>query len=40
MMNKLLATNENNWMALIARLALGITILPHGHFKSNPIQNK
>ena len=29
-MNKLLATNENNWMALIARLALGITILPHG----------
>lgn len=29
-MNKLLATNENNWMASIARMALGITILPHG----------
>ena len=29
-MNKLLATNENNWPALIARLALGIVILPHG----------
>jgi putative oxidoreductase len=29
-MNKLLATNENSWPALIARLALGIVILPHG----------
>jgi len=29
-MKKLLATNSNNWMALIARLALGITIFPHG----------
>ena len=29
-MKKLLATNSNNWLALIARLALGITIFPHG----------
>jgi putative oxidoreductase len=29
-MNKLLATNPNNWTALIVRLALGIVIFPHG----------
>jgi putative oxidoreductase len=29
-MKKLLATNSNNWTALFARLALGITIFPHG----------
>ena len=29
-MKNILATNPNNWTALIARLALGITILPHG----------
>jgi putative oxidoreductase len=29
-MNKLLYTNANNWPALVARLALGITIFPHG----------
>jgi len=29
-MKKLLATNSNNWSALIARLALGITLFPHG----------
>lgn len=29
-MNKLIATNKNNWTALIARLALGITVFPHG----------
>lgn len=29
-MKKLLATNSNNWTALIARLALGITLFPHG----------
>ena len=29
-MNKLLATNAENWTALIMRLALGITIFPHG----------
>ena len=29
-MNKMIATNANNWTALIARLALGITIFPHG----------
>jgi putative oxidoreductase len=29
-MKKLLATNPNNWPALVARLALGITIFPHG----------
>ncbi|MEO7045457.1 MAG: DoxX family protein [Ferruginibacter sp.] len=29
-MKKLLSTNSNNWGALIARLALGITLFPHG----------
>jgi putative oxidoreductase len=29
-MKKLLTTNTNNWTALIARLALGITLFPHG----------
>ena len=29
-MKKILATNSNNWSALVARLALGITIFPHG----------
>src|SRR6185437_6515311 len=29
-MNKIIATNANNWTALIARLALGLTIFPHG----------
>ncbi len=29
-MNKIIATNSNNWYALIARLALGVTIFPHG----------
>lgn len=29
-MKKLFQTNPNNWTALIARLALGITIFPHG----------
>ncbi len=29
-MNKLLATNSNNWAALIARLALGTTVFIHG----------
>jgi putative oxidoreductase len=29
-MRNLLKTNENNWPALIARLALGITVFPHG----------
>lgn len=29
-MQKMIATNANNWTALIARLALGITIFPHG----------
>ena len=29
-MNKIFATNSNNWLALIARLALGLTIFPHG----------
>ena len=29
-MKNLLATNQNNWAALIARLALGITLFPHG----------
>ena len=29
-MNRIIATNTNNWTALIARLAIGITILPHG----------
>lgn len=29
-MKKIFATNSNNWTALFARLALGITIFPHG----------
>ena len=29
-MNKMLTTNSNNWTALVARIALGITIFPHG----------
>ena len=29
-MNKIIATNANNWTALIARLAIGLTIFPHG----------
>ena len=29
-MKKIIATNSNDWTALIARLALGITLLPHG----------
>ncbi|MDE3183563.1 MAG: DoxX family protein [Bacteroidota bacterium] len=29
-MNKLIATDSNNWPALISRLALGFTIFPHG----------
>ncbi|HVZ96524.1 MAG TPA: DoxX family protein [Chitinophagaceae bacterium] len=29
-MKKLIATNSNNWPALISRLAVGITIFPHG----------
>lgn len=29
-MNKIIATNSNNRPALIARLALGLTIFPHG----------
>ena len=29
-MKKLLSTNSNNWTALVARLALGITLFPHG----------
>lgn len=29
-MKKLLLTNTNNWAALVARLALGVTIFPHG----------
>jgi putative oxidoreductase len=29
-MNKIIATNSNNWPALIARLALGLTIFSHG----------
>ena len=29
-MNKIIATNSNNWPALISRLALGLTIFPHG----------
>ena len=29
-MKQILATNPQNWTALIARLALGITIFPHG----------
>jgi putative oxidoreductase len=29
-MNKIITTNSKNWPALIARVALGITIFPHG----------
>jgi len=29
-MNKIIATDSKNWPALISRLALGITIFPHG----------
>jgi putative oxidoreductase len=29
-MKKLLATNSGNWSALIARLALGVTVFVHG----------
>jgi putative oxidoreductase len=29
-MKKILATNPGNWLALIARLALAVTIFPHG----------
>ena len=29
-MKKIIATNSNNWAPLVARLALGLTILPHG----------
>jgi putative oxidoreductase len=29
-MKNLLTTNSNNWAALIARLALGIVVFPHG----------
>jgi len=29
-MHKIIATNSNNWTALIARLALGLAIFPHG----------
>ena len=29
-MNRIIATDTKNWTALIARLAVGITILPHG----------
>lgn len=29
-MNKIIETNPNNWPAFIARLALGLTIFPHG----------
>lgn len=29
-MKKIILTDSSNWTALIARLALGITILPHG----------
>lgn len=29
-MNKIISTDSSNWTALIARLALGITIFPHG----------
>jgi putative oxidoreductase len=29
-MKNLLATNPNNWSALVARLAVGIVIFPHG----------
>jgi|SRR4051794_37463838 putative oxidoreductase len=29
-MNRIIATDTNNWTALIARLAIGITVFPHG----------
>ena len=29
-MKKILSTNPNNWTAFFARLALGITVFPHG----------
>jgi putative oxidoreductase len=29
-MNKIIATNSSHWTTLIARLALGLTIFPHG----------
>ena len=29
-MNKIISTNPNNWPALIARVAIAITIFPHG----------
>jgi len=29
-MKYILATNKNNWAALVARLALAITVFPHG----------
>jgi putative oxidoreductase len=29
-MKNLLATNSNNWSALVARLALGLVVFPHG----------
>lgn len=29
-MNKLIVTNSHNWTATIARIALGITVFPHG----------
>jgi putative oxidoreductase len=29
-MNRIINTNENNWYALIARLALAVTLFPHG----------
>ena len=29
-MKRIIATNPNNWAALVARLALGIAIFPHG----------
>jgi putative oxidoreductase len=33
-MKWIIATNPNNWAALITRLALGITIFPHGAQKA------
>lgn len=29
-MKRIIATSPNNWAALVARLALGIAIFPHG----------
>jgi len=29
-MKRIIATNPNNWAALVARLALAVTIFPHG----------